>query len=127
MRVGADAEKCRVTKAHLSCVPRQYHQANARDGINEQQAEFGEVIVLSLKIFGIPLAEAWQQYYLDLVLTLAVIWGASNLFRTPIGRSFVAVRDSELSARCLGVNVEWVKIQAFGVCQKFSGSGTQDR
>ena len=77
--------------------------------------------VPSLKVFGMPLAEAWQQYYLDLVLTLAVIWGAFNLFRTPVGRSFVAVRDSELSARCLGVNVEWIKIQAFGISAAITG------
>lgn len=77
--------------------------------------------VPDLKLFGMPLTEAWQQYYLDLVLALIVIWGASNLFRSPTGRSFVAVRDSELSARCLGVNVEWVKIQAFGVSAAITG------
>ena len=77
--------------------------------------------VPDLIVFGLPLAKAWQQYYLDLVLTLLVIWGASNLFRTPTGRSFLAVRDSELSARCLGVNVEWAKIQAFGVSAAITG------
>jgi branched-chain amino acid transport system permease protein len=77
--------------------------------------------VPGLKLFGIPLAEAWQQYYLDLFLAGFVLWGASNLFRSPVGRSFVAVRDSELSARCLGVNVEWVKIQAFGISAAITG------
>ena len=77
--------------------------------------------VPTLEILGVPLTEVWQQYYLDLVLALLVIWGASNLFRSPTGRSFVAVRDSELSARCLGVNVEWVKIQSFGVSAAITG------
>ena len=77
--------------------------------------------VPDLKLFGMPLGAVWQQYYLDLALALVVIWGASNLFRSPTGRSFVAVRDSELSARCLGVNVEWVKIQAFGVSAAITG------
>ena len=45
----------------------------------------------------------------------------ANLFRSLTGRSFVAVRDSELSARCLGVNVEWVKIQAFGISAAITG------
>ena len=31
------------------------------------------------------------------------------------------MRDSELSARCLGVNVEWVKIQSFGVSAAITG------
>ena len=77
--------------------------------------------VPGLTIFGFRLADAWQQYYLDLGFASVVIWGASNLFRTATGRSFVAVRDSELSARCLGVNVEWVKIQAFGVSAAIAG------
>jgi len=77
--------------------------------------------VPSLKVFGFSLAEVWQQYYVDLVIALLIVWGAANLFRSPTGRSFVAVRDSELSARCLGVNVEWVKIQAFGVSAAITG------
>ena len=77
--------------------------------------------VPSLKVFGVPLNDVWQQYYLDLLFALLVIWGAANLFRSPTGRSFVAVRDSELSARCLGVNVEWAKIQSFGVSAAITG------
>src|SRR5210317_326 len=77
--------------------------------------------VPGLKIFGISLGKVWQQYYVDLFFTFLVVWGASNLFRTPIGRSFLAVRDSELSARSLGVNVEWVKIQSFGISAAIKG------
>ena len=68
-----------------------------------------------LQIFGLSLDQAWQKYYLDLGLALLVLWLAANLLRSPTGRSFVAVRDSELSARALGVNVEWVKILSFGI------------
>ena len=77
--------------------------------------------VPSLKVFGMPLSQVWQQYYVDVAFALLVIWGAANLFRSPVGRSFLAVRDSELSARCLGVNVEWVKIQAFGISAAITG------
>ncbi len=77
--------------------------------------------VPGLEIFGVPLAQAWQQYYVDLVFALLVIWGAANLFRSPTGRAFLAVRDSELSARSLGVNVEWVKIQSFGISAAVTG------
>ena len=77
--------------------------------------------VPELRIIGILLPEVWQQYYVDVAFFLLVVWGASNLFRGPTGRSFLAVRDSELSARSLGVNVEWVKIQAFGVSAAITG------
>jgi branched-chain amino acid transport system permease protein len=71
--------------------------------------------VPELQVFGYYLTEIWHQYYVDLALALFVIWGAANLMRSPSGRSFLAVRDSELSARSLGVNVEWVKIKSFGI------------
>jgi len=77
--------------------------------------------VPELQFFGYYLSEFWQQYYLDLALTLFVVWGTANLLRSPTGRSFLAVRDSELSARSLGVNVEWVKIQSFGVSAAITG------
>lgn len=77
--------------------------------------------VPGMKILGFSMGEAWQQYYVDLFFVLAVVVGASNLFRSPTGRSFLAVRDSELSARSLGVNVEWVKIQSFGVSAAITG------
>jgi branched-chain amino acid transport system permease protein len=78
-------------------------------------------VVPELNLFGYYLTEAWQQYYLDLGLTLLVIWGTANLFRSPTGRAFLAVRDSELAARSLGVNVEWVKIQSFGISAAVTG------
>jgi len=77
--------------------------------------------VPEIQFFGYYFTEFWQQYYLDLSLTLFVVWGAANLLRSPTGRSFLAVRDSELSARSLGVNVEWVKIQSFGVSAAITG------
>ena len=72
-------------------------------------------VVPELRIFGVTLSKVWHQYYVDVAFSLLVVWGVSNLLRAPIGRSFLAVRDSELSARSLGVNVEWAKIQSFGI------------
>ena len=54
-------------------------------------------------------------------MVLFVIWGTANLLRSPTGRAFVAVRDSELAARSLGVNIEWVKIQSFGISAAITG------
>jgi len=78
-------------------------------------------LVPELQIFGVYLPEIWQQYYVDLGLTFFVVWGTANLLRSPTGRAFLAVRDSELSARSLGINVEWVKIQSFGISAAITG------
>ena len=77
--------------------------------------------VPELSIFGFYFIESWHSYYLQLGFALFVIWGTANLLRSPTGRAFIAVRDSELSARSLGVNIEWVKIQSFGVSAAITG------
>jgi branched-chain amino acid transport system permease protein len=80
-----------------------------------------EIFVPDWHIFGFHFAEVWQQYYLDLAIALFIVWGTANLLRSPTGRSFLAIRDSELAARSLGVNIEWVKIQSFGVSAAITG------
>ena len=69
--------------------------------------------VPSLVIAGYELGAAWQQYYLILAVVLFCIWGVANLMRSPTGRAFIAVRDSETSARSLGLDIARTKILAF--------------
>lgn len=54
-------------------------------------------------------------YWLTLGVVVLVTLGYANLLRAPTGRSFMAVRDSEVSARALGVNVARTKTLAFGL------------
>jgi len=48
-------------------------------------------------------------------------YGAANLFRTRVGRAFVAVRDRDLSAELMGVNLFRTKILAFMVSSYYAG------
>ncbi|MFC3612776.1 branched-chain amino acid ABC transporter permease [Lutimaribacter marinistellae] len=79
------------------------------------------IAVPDIKIFGIYLTEPIHQYYLDLIFTLIVLVAAANLLRAPTGRAFQAIRDSELSARGLGVDIAWYKIKAFGLSAAITG------
>ncbi|WP_185805057.1 branched-chain amino acid ABC transporter permease [Pontivivens nitratireducens] len=54
-------------------------------------------------------------YWMCLALVVLVTLGYANLLRSATGRSFLAVRDSEVSARALGVNVTRTKALAFGL------------
>jgi len=56
--------------------------------------------VPALKLFGMPLKAVWQLYYLDLFFVLVVVLGASNLFRTATGRSFLG--DYRIGRRASG-------------------------
>lgn len=74
-----------------------------------------------MALFGIEVTEAWQQYYVILAVVLFCIWGVANLKRSPTGRAMIAVRDSETSARALGLNTERTKILAFFISAMITG------
>jgi branched-chain amino acid transport system permease protein len=54
-------------------------------------------------------------YYLALGLLMAVIWLLSNLERSRLGRAWVAIREDELAATCMGINAARVKLSAFAL------------
>lgn len=44
-----------------------------------------------------------------------------RLKRSAIGRAFLAIREDEIAARAMGVNVPWYKLLAFLLCAAFAG------
>ncbi len=54
-------------------------------------------------------------YFLVLVVVLLVLAAYRNILRAPLGRAFVAMRDSEVSAQAMGVNITKTKATAFGL------------
>ncbi|CUH67579.1 leucine/isoleucine/valine transporter permease subunit [Thalassovita gelatinovora] len=60
-------------------------------------------------------------YWLCLGVVVLVTWLYANLLRSPTGRSFLAVRDSEVSARALGINVTRTRSLAFGLSCAMTG------
>lgn len=64
--------------------------------------------------------EAWI-YYLSLgamVIGLFAVW---NLGRSRFGRAFIAVRDGEVAATSMGINVALYKVTAFGISALYAG------
>jgi branched-chain amino acid transport system permease protein len=60
-------------------------------------------------------------YYLVLAAAAFHLWFAKNLFRTRMGKAFIAVRDHDISAEVMGVNVFKHKLYAFAVSSFFVG------
>jgi branched-chain amino acid transport system permease protein len=60
-------------------------------------------------------------YYLCLTIVVLVTLAYANLLRSPTGRAFIAVRDSEISARALGVNPARTKTLAFALSCAITG------
>ena len=60
-------------------------------------------------------------YYVALVTIIIVTFGYANIMRSPLGRSFVAVRDSEVSAEGMGVNIARTIMISFGLSCAITG------
>jgi len=77
-----------------------------------------------ISIFGFSInryADPGSFYWLVLVVTVLVVLIYRNLQRSPLGRSFSAVRDSEVSARAMGVNIARTKAISFGISSAITG------
>lgn len=54
-------------------------------------------------------------YFFVLVVLAVVIMMATNLFRTHYGRAFIAIRDQDIAAEVMGVNLFRYKLLAFAI------------
>ncbi len=60
-------------------------------------------------------------YFLCLAVLILTIVGALNLLRSPTGRAFIAIRDSETAARSMGINVSLYKVKSFAISAAITG------
>jgi len=60
-------------------------------------------------------------YFICLAVLVLTIVGTLNLLRSPTGRAFVAIRDSETAARSMGVNVSLYKVKSFAISATITG------
>jgi len=72
-------------------------------------------------IFGFQLNDDRLFYYLVLFITVAAVFFTINLFRTKTGRAFVAIRDRDLAAELIGINLFRYKLLAFAISSSYAG------
>src|SRR4029079_2744218 len=71
--------------------------------------------------FGLTISQDTSLYYFTLVITLAIYVFSVNLLKSRSGRAFMAIRDNEIAASAMGINVALYKTLAFGVSAGISG------
>ena len=54
-----------------------------------------------------------QKYWLVLAVAVLVCLAARNLLRTRVGRAFIAIRDRDIAAELIGINLFYYKLLAF--------------
>jgi branched-chain amino acid transport system permease protein len=74
-------------------------------------------------IFGLKVDTADGFYFLCLVLAVVSTLAILNLLRSPTGRAFVAIRDSEISAQSMGIQLAYYKTLSFALSAALAGIG----
>lgn len=67
------------------------------------------------------LSTSGQIYYLIVPLAMIMMMGARNIIRSRVGRAFISIRDNDLAAEQLGINVFAYKLQAFFISALYAG------
>lgn len=73
------------------------------------------------RLFGVALDTSFKMYWLIVPVTVLMVMGAANLFRTRIGRAFIAIRDRDISAEVLGIPLLRYKLMSFALSSFYAG------
>jgi branched-chain amino acid transport system permease protein len=93
-----------------------------RDSILDTiQSGVGPVINPILMLMRRRYSDEINHYYIIIVIAIICIFLAKNLVRGRIGRAFIAIRDNDLAAEVMGINLTYYKLLAFFVGCFFAG------
>jgi branched-chain amino acid transport system permease protein len=79
------------------------------------------LMVPTATVFGIPLDSDARVFYLIFALVVPATFFAKNLFRTRVGRAFIAIRDRDVAAGVMGVSLYRYKLLAFVISSAYAG------
>jgi branched-chain amino acid transport system permease protein len=88
---------------------------NASGAIEVPQRKVFDVIVTGAK------AAPETRYLILLSLVVLLTWLVSNLLRGRLGRAFMAVRDMDIAAELMGINLLRTKLLSFGLSSYIAG------
>jgi branched-chain amino acid transport system permease protein len=73
------------------------------------------------EIFGLSLTEPRRYFVLCFAASVLVVVGVYNLARSRVGRAFVAIRDNDIAAQAMGVDLVRYKTLAFAISAAITG------
>lgn len=79
------------------------------------------VSIPAARLFGVAFDSDRSLFYLVFPLMVTMVFFAKNLFRTKVGKAFLAIRDQDISAEVMGVNVFKHKLMSFAVSSFYVG------
>lgn len=72
-------------------------------------------------VFGYALNNETRIYYLILAVVVFSTWFAYNVIKSRVGRAFIAIRERDLTAQVLGVEIVTYKLIAFALGSFYAG------
>jgi branched-chain amino acid transport system permease protein len=79
------------------------------------------IYVATPTFLGLVFNTEFRRYYLILAFFLLAYFAAQNLVRSRVGRAFIAIRDRDVAAEIIGVNIFKYKLIAFAVSSFYAG------
>jgi branched-chain amino acid transport system permease protein len=79
----------------------------------------GQSGLVSFGSFSMPSVNAY--YFLFLLLCVLTVFVAQRLQHSRLGRAWIAIREDEIAAKAMGINVRNVKLLAFAMGASFGG------
>jgi branched-chain amino acid transport system permease protein len=70
---------------------------------------------------GRPMSQDMWLYYFTLAVAIGIYIASVNLLKSRSGRAFMAIRDNEIAASAMGIDVSLYKTLAFGVSAGITG------
>ncbi len=71
--------------------------------------------------FGLPISQDLWLYYFTLAVSLLLYIGSVNLLNSRSGRAMMAIRDNQIAASAMGVDLSLYKTLAFGISAAITG------
>lgn len=72
-------------------------------------------------ILGLAIGSHRGMYYFILAVAVLAIVAAMNLFRSRVGRAFIAIRDHDIAAEVIGIDIFRYKLLAFAISSFYAG------
>ena len=81
---------------------------------------YGKAVPVA-SIFGFAIDTGLRKYLLIIAVTVLMTFLVNCIYRSKLGRAFVAIRDNDLAAEAMGINVFGYKLFAFFLSAIFAG------
>lgn len=75
----------------------------------------------SITLWGFRVDSDREFYFLIMILVILLAVAAKNMMRMKIGRAFIAIRDRDIAADIIGVDLTRYKVTAFGISSFYAG------